>query len=167
MRCIGADNPPCIRCAKVKRNCVVRDSQGSTNASSQLIQADESVTSSLHPLSPLTRFTNSSEARTNTLELPINGQRLEAGNADEIQSSLPRWTIGDMTQPSRHVKIINLPSVYMNSPLGTIDAQLNASSAPDHLSQREALVQSSSALPNSSPLRSDIPQSDLLNLLQL
>lgn len=168
MRCVGADNPPCVRCAKVRRNCVVPDSQRSTRGCSQEdIEIGCNAKSSFHQLSPLSRFNDSSEVQTDTTELPVHTQRFETGQSNDFQTSLPRWTNDDMTRPSEHVKIINLPSVYMNSPLGTIDAQLNANSVHDHHSQPEILIHASTNGPNSTSSRREIHQHDLLKLLQL
>lgn len=166
MRCIGAEDPPCLRCAKVKRNCVVPNSLSSTHTPSQELQVGENATSGIHGMGRPSRLDDSSELRPDSIEFPIYAHRLETGGLKDLTSGASRSNFDGTAQSSGHVKIMNLPSVYMTSPLGTIDAQLNANTVPDHHSQTEFLNQPTSINPSPASPRPDVLPNDLLKLLQ-
>lgn len=166
MRCIGADNPPCMRCAKVNRNCVVPNSHRLTHTLSPELHVDENATSDFHGSGRPSHLNDSSEVRQDSIEFPLYSHRLETGELKNPQTGASRSNFDGTAQSSGHVKIMNLPSVYMTSPLGTIDAQLNANPVPDDHSRPDLLNQSTSTNPSSALSYPDILPNDLLKLLQ-
>ncbi|KAK5048492.1 hypothetical protein LTR84_005582 [Exophiala bonariae] len=151
-----------MRCAKAKRDCVVPDSHRGSPALSQESQPNDNETSSYGGLSQLGNPENMPEVVPHTTETPSLAQQLVTGAPNNLQ---PRINMGGTAKSSGHVKISNLPSVYMTSPLGTIDAQLLASSTSEVPSQLGLSNQTSSE-PNFAPPPYEMRVNDLLSLLQ-
>jgi hypothetical protein len=118
MRCVGAENPPCTRCAKAKRQCVIPPSRRSHHLAvadgphEQGMQSAQFQDHASHSPSFATSAGRAMATRTVT----------QARDATSISTHTSPASLGpfDMTQAA------SLPSIYLTSPLHTIDAQLSS-----------------------------------------
>lgn len=156
MRCVGADNPPCVRCVKVGRTCHIPHAQETTQVAGS---HQPSPLSQIHASSGLQHADMDTVNCMPSLATEDSTASRAAGRAGNRSNS--------STQQSSHAKIINLPSVYMNSPLVTIDAQLKARSTAGYGLQSEILRQSSKHEPSPSLSPVEISHDSLVRLLQL
>jgi hypothetical protein len=124
MRCIGSWDPPCIRCAKAGRRCVVvlpnrgrpRTAIASPRHSSDAPDQCEEVPDDVryqHKETPQTGQTNGSSPAESRRELRVHPDFPRANSASH-RSSYPKDT--------RDPPTASLPSVYSTTPIAAVEA---------------------------------------------
>ena len=179
MRCVGAENPPCQRCAKVNRRCNVTHYRRNRAVDHRQVTAV-----SQEPIPPSNTENQEtihvSDLSQPTVELPPTGTPSLAASERPQLGSLDRH---------QHVEVLNhndltsqeiesckrpfsLPSVYLTSPLSTLATQLGTISAAAQPTTTASDV-SSKTFPYPAthqpltPLNAGLSQQKLFALLQL
>lgn len=147
MRCIGAENPPCVRCTRRGKECVV-------------------IAPNRHPSSRQSRprASGSSQAeKGSNSNLPREDGGVQGNSVDAEPASAVRLA-GD-SNPSSAQRESDLPSVYSVSPI----AAFNISDAPRNLSRREqGAGQDPQTLTHpTTPVPQMPPEHELTQLIQL
>lgn len=137
MRCVGAENPPCQRCARVDRRCIVRYSRRS-----RAVEDDHEPAESQSPNCPnsaeneATARTRLSRQSIEVLPTQAREQATFEGTPDSPrchdQQSCATDRIDAATEETGSCKHpFTLPSVYLTSPLSTLATQLGTIPARD------------------------------------
>lgn len=117
MRCVGADDPPCLRCVKAKRECIFSQSDGVCSASTH---AGNSTNNS--------RPGSHSETVPSYDSTAVNRRSIVPNNVLNTAQSHPASQTASMDQSRWYSdadsrEISQLPSIYSASPITTVESQ--------------------------------------------
>jgi hypothetical protein len=121
MRCVGADKPPCVRCSKSRRECIVSlpNRQNSRTTLHSYISADLNGPQNGHDRSSdggatYHRRHNTTRINTRAQRLaPREGQELSMPRVERIHPEMP--SPESRTSTSSLSKCLHLPSIFSTS----------------------------------------------------
>ncbi|KIY00367.1 uncharacterized protein Z520_04052 [Fonsecaea multimorphosa CBS 102226] len=168
MRCIGAENPPCVRCSKTGRNCVVHASRrGQHQSANSLRKWQPPVSSSPSDALHQQDSQNTTDAATSSVRRspPVHTATPPAFALQSPSYKGGRVSPASTSQPDQNVSP-SLPSVYSLSPLAALDSVALQQPLPESWSQPAsdgiAVVPSASSRRNPK----DVPDTVLVELIE-
>ncbi|KIW24899.1 uncharacterized protein PV07_10582 [Cladophialophora immunda] len=168
MRCIGADKPPCVRCSRTGRNCVVHASRRGQQQSANSLRKRQPPVSSPPPDA---LYQQASQSTTCAATGSVQRSPLAHPTSPPAYSlQSPSYKSGRVSpastsRPDQNVSS-SLPSVYSSSPLDVLDSVASQQPLPEPWSQLES---DGNAAPLGSSSRrnpNDIPDTTLVELIE-
>jgi hypothetical protein len=140
MRCIGAWNPPCFRCSKSGKNCVVMGSNfgKQQTRSSRTAQQERRYTQQLPGSSQIHGTPNDrGSQQADKLKSTYSKRIFELASPTESTSGLPTERQHPQSRPDSptdsihldNAPTLNLPSVYSTTPLAAVEAMTKRTDA--------------------------------------